>query len=143
MFNDTAKRLARLEFGNAERTGDGELAAVLRLHNRRFDMVSHAVERGAGVGLGGLRQAEQKFLATISVYRIVRPKAVHQNAGYGRQDPVTGLMAVGVIDLFEMIDIGECQTDWLMRAIGALLLAREIALHALAGMGPGQRIQIG
>lgn len=61
-----------------------------------------------------LRQDEHELFAAVATEHVARPDRVGDEAGDLAQDCVAGVVAVGVVDLLETVDVDECDAQWLV-----------------------------
>src|SRR4051812_22684298 len=111
---------------DAEARGDRQrLVSVQALDAELLDGLAHALGgqlRALQIGLG---QDHGHFLAAVARGLVDVARQLSQHARDLAQDDVSLLVAVGVVDRLEVVDVEHDQRDRLVEAAGTLDLARE------------------
>ena len=91
-----------------------------------FNCKPHALGYQYGLRKGGARQKKRKLFSTHSGYRLVRPtNRFEKIAADGLEGVITAFMAIGVVDMFEMVNVNHHHRERLALAFAA----REFALQ--------------
>jgi hypothetical protein len=72
----------------------------------RFDIAPDALRHRQSAFNGGVGENRNELFAPIAARRIVLPQAIPERLGHRLQHPVPLLMAKGVVEFLEVIDIG-------------------------------------
>ena len=86
------------------------------------------------------REHDDEFVARVADADVVRPDAVAQHARDFAQRLVADVVAVGVVDLLEAVEVHHEQRHFGLQALGARQLAREVHEHEARVRQPGQRV---
>jgi len=65
----------------------------------------------AAIWLANVSQYDEEFLTTIATDNVIRPDRRYDAPCHAAQDLVSDIVAVSVVDLFEVIDAGETNAD--------------------------------
>src|ERR1035437_868224 len=116
--------------GGAEAAGD-HVRAVVDRHGLTGEGGAHALGLAGGAGLIAAGKDDQKLLAAVTADGVVRTGDGLHAAGEFAQDGIAGEVAVGVVDGFEVIEVGQDEADGTVFA-GA---AGELALEDIEDRG--------
>ena len=117
---------------------DGEL--VVDPEPRPADQHAQLVgERGRVLHVG-LREDEHELLAAVSAEHVRRPQVRPEHVGDAAQHNVARVVAVGVVDRLEEVDVDEADRERSVVAGGPLDLPEEHAQQGRAIGDPGQTV---
>src|SRR5688572_30976052 len=80
----------------------------------------------------GLRQEDRELLAAVARGKVDLTDGRAQDVGEGLEDVVAGLVAVAVVDLLEVVEVGEDEREAAAEALGARDLSLERLLEVAA-----------
>ena len=86
------------------------------------------------------RQDEHELLAAVPARDVPRPRRAAEQRAEARQDDVARLVAEGVVEVLEPVDVEEDQRQRPVLALRAAQLPIERLLHVPAVEQPGQRV---
>lgn len=96
--------------------GEGEVAAGGRRRMFYGELLyadSNASGDEEGVVEGGVGKQDHKLFPTVTCRQVVGPvDAGLDDAGHALQASIPGLVAVVIVEVFEMVDINEKKGDW-------------------------------
>src|SRR5438067_10247347 len=107
--------------GNADTYG--EMLNRLRRTGEKFGMFhrpAQALGHITGPAFRGFRKNNHKFLPTVAGNRVYFAHVLHENGSYIAQHLIACMMAEGVIELLEMVNINHQQRKLLASALGPL-----------------------
>ena len=84
------------------------------------------LERARKVGLG---EDQRELLAAVSTGEVDLAHAAEQELPDGAQDRVAGLVAMGVVDLLEVVEVEEDERERVADAVGATPLQHELLIE--------------
>ena len=92
---------------------------------------------------GGVVQQNGKFLYTVSCCKIPRAQTARYEVANAFQNLVSRLMAVGVVDLLEVVDIKKSTGQWMLIPAGTSKLQVQRLSEVAVIAEPCQTIPIG
>ncbi|MEJ2202354.1 MAG: hypothetical protein P8X63_15260 [Desulfuromonadaceae bacterium] len=100
---------------------DGQLEILAGPFEAQFtDILAQSFRYPHGLVEAGFRQHQGKLLPAETGGEIVIPQLSFHGLGQSLQDHIPLLMAVTVVDLFEMVDIDHDQGQWFLGALATL-----------------------
>jgi hypothetical protein len=108
-----------------------------------FDGFAHPLGEGDGCLERRAREDQHEFLAAIAAHPVDLPRVVAQNPGELAQYLVAGLMAMGVVDTLEHVEIAHharerlAQADRVLEGLFEAFLEAAAVVDACQGIGAG------
>ncbi|MNS69235.1 hypothetical protein D3C72_1025410 [compost metagenome] len=144
LVGDVDQRLglerARRVAGHADAGGDGEGRLALAPERVALDVAANALgddQRGLGRGLG---QHHRELLAAVTRDEIGLAGALLQHAGDALQHLIPEQVAVGVVELLEVVHVEQDQAGAVAVARAALELGGQLLLEVAAVVDLGQAV---
>ena len=118
------RRLATGADRDADTGRDGGVVSVdaERVLQRRLDPLGH---RDRVTHVGNVLEQDRELVSTESRDRVLGPYAGLDPLGHRRQQPVAGVVTVGVVDRLEVVEVEEQHRDRGLAAVRALERVRE------------------
>ena len=106
----------------------------------RSDRLAQSHRQPRRLGCGRVGYQNDKFLAAPACQQIGLANQISSNTGQLDQGLITGLMAVGIVYLLEVIDIVQDQTKYRVHLCRPRYFSRQRLIEFQAVAHPGQRI---
>src|SRR6478752_2361316 len=139
---------------NRHANTDCKMLDRVRRAGKKFSLVhgaAQALGHKYGAGLRGFRQDDHKLLAAVSGHRVYFSHIFHQDGGNVTEELVAYVMAKGIVQHLEVIDIDHQQGKLLLFTFSALELQLQLLLKIttcaqagkVVGKGKAQQAFIG
>ena len=137
---DRAQRVARAH--RADRDRHGQQRLVVDRDRQRADEAADLLgERAQDLVVGDTGHERDESLAVPAAEHVVAAQPAAQPARDLAQHAVSHVVAVGVVDAPEVVEIEHEHARWHTRAIPAGKLGRDRIQHVAAVVEPGQRVR--
>ena len=110
---------------HAEAGGHAQDAVAVEQRQRQLlDPCAHALGQVVGAVEVGAGEDDRELLAAVAGGLVDLARGLAQHPGHLAQDDVALLVAVGVVDVLEVVDVEQHERQRLAEALGALDLGR-------------------